>query len=77
MITLSGPQGNAFHLMAMVNKLGMQLGLTSEKINEITHEMRSLDYNNLLKTFAKNFGMVVELYKDGKLYEWEYVDINN
>jgi hypothetical protein len=39
--------------------------------------MRSLDYNNLLKTFAKNFGMVVELYKDGKLYEWEYVDINN
>jgi hypothetical protein len=67
-IDLSGPQGNAFYLMAMVNKLGEQLGLSVEKTKEILDEMKSSDYNNLLKTFAKNFGTVIELYKDGQLY---------
>jgi len=75
-IDLSGPQGNAYYLMSMVNKLGAQLGINPEKTNEIIDEMKSSDYNNLLKTFAKNFGTIVELYKDGQLYTLESENIN-
>jgi len=65
-IELSGPQGNAFYLMGLVDNLGQQLGLTQENINTIVNEMRSSDYDNLVKTFIKNFGMIVQLYQNGK-----------
>jgi len=65
-VELSGPKGNAFYLMGLVDNLGQQLGLTQEKVNIIINEMKSSNYDNLLKTFIKNFGMVVELYQNGK-----------
>jgi hypothetical protein len=65
-IELSGPQGNAFYLMGLVYNLGQKLGLTQDNINTIINEMRSSDYDNLVKTFIKNFGVVVQLYKNGK-----------
>ena len=65
-IELSGPQGNAFYLMGLVDNLGQQLGLTQEKVNIIVNEMKSSNYDNLLKTFIKNFGMIVQLYQNGK-----------
>jgi hypothetical protein len=68
-IDLSGPNGNAFYLMSMADKFGSKLGFSPEKINQIINEMKSSDYDHLVKTFIKNYGIIVELYKDGKLYE--------
>ena len=65
-IELSGPQGNAFYLMGLVDNFGRQLNLTQEIVNKIIKEMRSSDYDDLLKTFIKNFGMIVQLYQNGK-----------
>lgn len=66
-IDLSGPQGNAFYLMMLVSELGDQLGLDQHVMSAIITEMKSSDYDNLVKTFSKNFGCVVEIYKDGVL----------
>ena len=70
-IDLSGPQGNSFYLISQVINLGLQLGLTQEKVDEIIKEMKSSGYDNLVKVFVDNFGVVVELYKDGQPYVTE------
>jgi hypothetical protein len=67
-VDLSGPEGNAFYLMMLVGKLGRELGLTQEKIDDIIKQMKSSGYDNLVKVFGENFEGAVELYKDGKLY---------
>ena len=59
-IDLTGPQGNAFFLLGTAKKLASQLGLNGE---EITNEMTSGDYENLLQVFDKNFGSIVTLYR--------------
>ena len=51
-ITLSGPQGNAFYLLGVAQKLCKQHNLNWE---EVQQEMQSSDYDNLLKVFKKNF----------------------
>ena len=50
-IDLSGPQGNAFSLMATATKLGRGLGFDKQRIDTIIAEMRSGDYENLKKVF--------------------------
>jgi hypothetical protein len=52
-IDLTGPDGNAFVLMAMARRYANQLGLDGTKIIE---EMMSGDYENLLQVFDRNFG---------------------
>lgn len=59
-IDLTGPEGNAFHLIGVANRLSKQLGLDS---NKITEEMMSGDYENLVKVFDSYFGNFVILYK--------------
>ena len=59
-IDLTGPQGNAFCLMATAQQLAKQLELNSDKIIE---EMKASDYNNLVEVFDKYFGEYVTLYK--------------
>jgi hypothetical protein len=59
-IDLTGPQGNAFFLLGTAKNLAKQLGLDG---TEITKEMMSGDYENLLQVFDKNFGSVVTLYR--------------
>lgn len=73
-IDLSGPQGNAFYLMGQVSNLGRQLGFEQQKIHAILTEMKSSNYDNLVKTFAKNFGVVVDIYKDGQLLQFFELD---
>jgi len=68
-VDLSGPEGNAFYLMMLVAKLGTQLGLTQEKIDDIMKQMKSSGYDNLVKVFGENFEGAVELYKDGEPYD--------
>ena len=57
-IDLTGPDGNAFALMAYAERFARQLGLNSEKIIE---DMMASDYENLLQVFDSNFGSFVIL----------------
>jgi hypothetical protein len=59
-IDLTGPQGNAFYLLGMAKKLANQLDFPAEFI---MNEMKSGDYENLIKVFDHYFGSVVTLYK--------------
>jgi hypothetical protein len=57
-IDLTGPDGNAFALMAYAGGFALQLGLDKEKI---INEMMSGDYENLLQVFDGYFGSFVIL----------------
>ena len=59
-IDLTGPDGNAFALMGYAQRFAKQLGLDSAAILK---EMRSGDYENLLKVFDGYFGDYVILEK--------------
>ena len=59
-IDLTGPEGNAFHLIGVANRLSKQLDFDSYKIRE---EMMSGDYENLVKVFDSYFGDFVILYR--------------
>lgn len=62
-LDLTGPAGNAYALMAYAETVGRQVGIDEEKRREIIDEMRSADYEHLLKTFDKHFGKWVDLYR--------------
>lgn len=57
-IDLTGPQGNAFYLMAQAGRYARQLGLDEAAI---INEMKSSDYANLVQVFDKHFGDYVIL----------------
>ena len=52
-VDLSGPDGNAFVLLAMASRWAKQLGLDYEQIKK---EATSGDYENLLSVLDKYFG---------------------
>jgi hypothetical protein len=60
-IDLSGPDGNAYSLMAMARSWGRQIGMEKPDIDRIISEMTSGDYEHLLEVFEKYFGSIVEL----------------
>ena len=57
-IDLTGPDGNAFFLLARASDFAKQLGFDAGKIIE---EMKSGDYENLVSVFDKYFGDYVVL----------------
>lgn len=57
-IDLTGPDGNAYALMAYANRFAKQLGWDEK---EIIKEMTSGDYENLIKVFDNYFGSFVIL----------------
>ena len=57
-IDLTGPEGNAFCLLAYADKYSRILGLDRKTI---TDEMTAGDYENLVMTFDKYFGEYVTL----------------
>ena len=57
-IDLTGPEWNAFSLMANATNLAKQLGLNGK---EIVDEMTTGDYENLVSVFDKYFGDYVIL----------------
>ena len=57
-IDLTGPDGNAFVLLARASDFAKQLGFDAGKIME---EMKSGDYENLISVFDKYFGDYVVL----------------
>jgi hypothetical protein len=59
-IDLTGPQGNAFVLLGCAQDLCKQIGKDPDPIME---EMKSGDYEHLIKVFDREFGKVVTLYR--------------
>ena len=62
-IDLTGPEGNAYVLIAKAEELGRQLGYDKLKIERILDEMRLTDYEGLLYTFDREFGSFVTLWR--------------
>ena len=60
-IDLTGPDGNAYFLLGTASNLCKQIRISSERTEEILDEMKSSDYENLIKVFDKYFGKVVDL----------------
>jgi hypothetical protein len=60
-IDLTGPQGNAFALMAMAKDFGSQLGWTKVRCQELVNEMMDGDYEHLIQVFDREFGHFVIL----------------
>jgi hypothetical protein len=59
-IDLTGPDGNAFALMAYAKRFATQLGW-KDKGEALISEMMSGDYENLLQVFDNAFGDYVIL----------------
>ncbi|NBR40831.1 MAG: hypothetical protein EBT93_15675 [Alphaproteobacteria bacterium] len=57
-IDLTGPDGNAFALLAYAKRFAQQLNLD---FNQIKDEMTSSDYENLVQVFDNYFGDFVIL----------------
>lgn len=61
-IDLTGPQGNAFSLLAQARRFARAYLETDG--NDIVKEMQSGDYEHLVQTFDKYFGDFVILERD-------------
>ena len=60
-IDLNGSEGNAYYLLGAALNLCKQISISSERTDEILDELKSGDYEHLVTTFDKYFGMVVDL----------------
>ena len=60
-IDLTGPNGNAFYLMGVACNFMKQLKFTDEEGESVFEELKSGDYEHLIKTFDKYFGDFVDL----------------
>lgn len=82
-LEISGPKGNAFYILGLVNRLGKDVGLSESECEDIRAEMTgkvfadlgggATDYNHLVRTFSKHFPYVEiysfkELPMDSDLY---------
>jgi hypothetical protein len=56
---LSGPEGNAFHIINLANKLAVKLEYHPDDRGKLTTELMSGDYDHLLETFELHFGGLV------------------
>jgi len=59
-IDLTGPEGNAFVLMAHAKNFAKQLGMDGDGI---VREMMGSDYEHLVLTFDRHFGSFVTLLR--------------
>ena len=57
-IDLTGPDGNAYALLAYAKRFAQQFDLD---FNQIKDEMTSGDYENLIRVFDEYFGEIVIL----------------
>jgi hypothetical protein len=53
---LSGPEGNAFHIINLANKLAVKLGYEPDERGKLSTDLMSGDYDHLLETFELHFG---------------------
>ena len=57
-INLSGPEGNAFFLLAMAQQLAKSEGREPAEIRDLLLQMQSGNYENLLRVFSSQFPYV-------------------
>ena len=62
-VDLTGPQGNAHYLLSLADNLSRQLGHSDFKRECILEEMKLTDYECLLWTFDREFGVLVTLWR--------------
>jgi hypothetical protein len=62
-IDLTGPQGNAFCLLGYASDFYKQMGRTSDQIDALMEDMKSSDYEHLVKVFIEEFGSLCTLYR--------------
>ncbi len=62
-IGLTGPEGNAFVLLAYASRFCKQLGYDKFRTDCILEEMKLTDYEGLLHTFDREFGSFVTLWR--------------
>lgn len=62
-IDLTGPEGNAFNLIGTAKRLGKQLDMSANYIDDMVKRMTSGDYEHLVKVFDDEFGSVVTLLR--------------
>ena len=62
-IDLTGPDGNAYVLLAFAKKWSRELGHTKENTDFIQNDMTSGDYEHLLEVIEENFGEYVILIR--------------
>ena len=62
-IDLNGPKGNAFYLLGLAQDLSKKMGHDELRTEHILREMRLTDYEGLLYTFDREFGMLVTLWR--------------
>ena len=62
-IDLTGPDGNAYVLMAYARQFARQLAYDEDHIERIIDEMMLTDYEGLLYTFDREFGAFVTLWR--------------
>jgi len=55
-IDLSGPQGNAFALLAIARRTAIDLDFDKGEVKSLMNEMQSSNYEHLLEVFKQNFG---------------------
>jgi hypothetical protein len=60
-VDLTGPEGNAFWLIALAEKLGRQLEVDPKRRGEINAEMMGGDYDNLLEVLEREYGDYIVL----------------
>lgn len=62
-VDIKGPDGNAFVILSLANKLAKQFNLDYQAIKK---EMTSSNYDHLIKTFNVYFGKFVDIvgYKE-------------
>ena len=61
LIDISGPQGNAFYLLGVAQKLMKSKGFTQSEQQDVLDEMKSGDYADLCSVFEQTFCDEVEL----------------
>lgn len=60
-IDLTGPDGNAFVMLAYVKRFAEQLGYTADQKKQLREDMTASDYDHLIKVFDEHFGSFVIL----------------
>tara|TARA_R110002060_G_scaffold15376_15_gene21484 strand:- start:220 stop:450 length:231 start_codon:yes stop_codon:yes gene_type:complete len=62
-IDITGPDGNAYVLLAYAEGFCQQLGYDMSRTECILEEMKLTDYEGLLHTFDREFGSFVTLWR--------------
>ena len=60
-IDLNGPEGNAFYLIGLADKLCSQHPGVFGSTDLIMRSLRAGDYENLIRVFDETFGNVIDL----------------